>query len=52
MENKPDYIFIFAWNFSKMIIDKLEGNEFKYIIGFPSYTIVSNSSEINDLISI
>lgn len=52
MENKPDYIFIFAWNFSKMIIDKLQGNGFKYIIGFPSYTIVSNSSEINDLISI
>ena len=49
---KPDYVFIFAWNFSKMIIEKLEGNNFKYIIGFPHLQIVSNYDELKDFVSI
>lgn len=51
-ENRPDYILIFAWNFSKMIIDKLKGNNFKYIIGFPHITIVENSEELKNITSI
>lgn len=52
LKNKPDYIFIFAWNFSKMIIEKLEGNGFKYIIGFPQLQIVSEYSELKNITSI
>lgn len=52
LDDKPDYIMIFAWNFSKMIIEKLEGNGFKYIIGFPALQIVNNYSELKDIVSI
>jgi hypothetical protein len=52
LDDKPDYIMIFAWNFSKMIIEKLEGNDFNYIIGFPDFKIVKNYSELNNFISI
>jgi len=49
---KPDYIMIFAWNFSKMIIDKLEGNGYKYIIAFPTMKVVEGYEELEDFISI
>lgn len=52
LNDKPNYIMIFAWNFSKMIINKLEGNDFKYIIGFPELQIVEESSEIKNIVSI
>jgi len=52
LNDKPDYIMIFAWNFSKMIIKKLEGNGFKYIIGFPELQIVEDYSEIKNIVSI
>jgi SAM-dependent methyltransferase len=52
LEDKPDYIMIFAWNFSRMIIDKLEGNGFKYMIGFPTLQIVEKSSDIKNLVTI
>jgi SAM-dependent methyltransferase len=52
LNNKPDFIMIFAWNFSKMIIEKLEGNDFKYIIGFPEFKIIKEYSELNNFISI
>lgn len=42
-DNKPDYIFIFAWNYSKMIIDKLKGNNYKYIIAFPEIIILDDT---------
>ena len=51
-ENKPDYIMIFAWNFSKMIIDKLKGNGYKYIIAFPTMKVIENYEELEDFISI
>lgn len=52
LNNKPDYIIIFAWNFSKMIIEKLEGNDFNYIIGFPEFKIIKEYSELENFISI
>lgn len=52
LNDKPNYIMIFAWNFSKMIINKLEGNNFKYIIGFPELQVVKDSSEIKNIVSI
>jgi len=49
---KPDYIMIFAWNFSKMIMDKLKGNGYKYIIAFPTMKIVEEYEELENFISI
>jgi 2-polyprenyl-3-methyl-5-hydroxy-6-metoxy-1,4-benzoquinol methylase len=47
-DNKPDYIFIFAWNYSKMIIDKLKGNNYKYIIAFPEINILDDTKLLNN----
>ena len=52
LNNKPDFIMIFAWNFSKMIIEKLNGNGFKYIIGFPEFKIINDYSDLDNFISI
>lgn len=52
LKDKPEYIMIFAWNFSKMIIDKLDGNDFKYLIAFPELQIVEHSSEIKNIVTI
>jgi len=44
-----DYILIFAWNYSKMIIAKLENKyDFKYIIPLPELKIVNNTSDLNN----
>ena len=48
----PDYVMIFAWNYSKMIIDKLQGNGYKYIIAFPEMQIVDHHSELQGFVSI
>ena len=45
--NAPDYIFIFAWNYSKMIIEKLKGNNYKYIIAFPEITVIEDGVNLN-----
>jgi len=45
---KPDYILIFAWNFSKMIIKKLQDQNYNFIIPFP-YPRIVNSVEDLDL---
>lgn len=50
--NQPDYIFIFAWNYSKMIIDKLKGRGFKFIIAFPELVTVEDSKELDENIFI
>lgn len=47
-KNKPDYIFIFAWNYAKMIISKLEGHDYKYIIAFPEIKIVETKDQLDD----
>ena len=31
------------WNYSKMIIDKLKGNNYKYIIAFPEIIILDDT---------
>lgn len=52
-EYKPDYILIFAWNFSKMIIEKMEKDyHYKYIIPFPEPRIVSSLRELDGFNSI
>lgn len=44
--DKPDYILIFAWNYAKMIINKLNNPKFKYIVAFPEIKIITDSKEI------
>lgn len=48
IDENTDYIVIFAWNYSKMIIEKLEkaGYKFKYIIPFPHVRIVESLEDV------
>lgn len=45
--DKVDYVFIFAWNYANMIIDKLQNKGCKFIVGFPKLQIVSDSSQLD-----
>ncbi len=49
---RPKYIFIFAWNYAKMIMDKLGEYSFVFILPFPEMRIVSRYSELKDFVSI
>jgi SAM-dependent methyltransferase len=51
-ENKPDYIIIFAWNFSKMIIEKLAGNDYTYIVAFPNIQVVKKFEELHSFVGV
>jgi hypothetical protein len=51
-EDQPDYVFIFAWNYSKMIINKLQGRGFKFIIAFPEPIIVDSGDSLDPSIFI
>jgi len=45
-----DFILIFAWNYSKMIIGKLvDKYNFKYIIPFPTINIVESVEELENI---
>lgn len=48
IDKNTDYIIIFAWNYSKMIIEKLEdaGYEFKYIIPFPYIRVAETLEDV------
>ena len=48
MDFDADYVFIFAWNYAHMIIEKLKDHNFKYIIAFPQIQIVSSYDELNN----
>jgi SAM-dependent methyltransferase len=43
-----DYVLILAWNYSKTIINKLKGKNYKFIIAFPEFNIVDNSNELDN----
>lgn len=57
-DTNVDEVLIFAWNFAKMIINKIEnkqnsrGDTIKFIIPFPKMKIVSQSSELNELVGL
>ena len=34
--DSPDYILLLAWNYADMIMEKLKGKKYKYIIPFPT----------------
>lgn len=50
IDNDTDYMVIFAWNYSKMIISKLiHKYNFTYIIPFPEIRIINSMDEIDNI---
>ena len=45
IENNVDVLIIFAWNYSKMIIEKTKSMNFKYMLAFPEIKFM----EANDV---
>tara|TARA_R110000744_G_scaffold380262_1_gene500463 strand:+ start:725 stop:1957 length:1233 start_codon:yes stop_codon:yes gene_type:complete len=42
----PEYILIFAWNFAEPIMEKLQNNQYKYIILFPEVRILGDKKHV------
>tara|TARA_R110001583_G_scaffold12117_3_gene54005 strand:- start:97 stop:1338 length:1242 start_codon:yes stop_codon:yes gene_type:complete len=47
-----DLLIIFAWNYSKMIIEKTQFKKFKYLVAFPTIQIVDTYKELEGFDSI
>ena len=47
-----DLLIIFAWNYSKMIIEKTQFRKFKYLVAFPSVQLVDSYEELKGFKSI
>tara|TARA_R110002020_G_scaffold172623_8_gene362993 strand:+ start:2400 stop:3671 length:1272 start_codon:yes stop_codon:yes gene_type:complete len=47
-----DLLIIFAWNYSKMIIEKTQFKKFKYLVAFPKVQVVDNYKELEGFTSI
>ena len=47
-----DLLIIFAWNYSKMIIEKTQFRKFKYLVAFPTIQIVDTYDELKGFDSI
>ena len=50
--SKVDVIFIFAWNYSKMIIEKTKHLNCKYLVVFPTVQLVESYEELKGFESI
>ena len=47
-----DLLIIFAWNYSKMIMEKTQFRKFKYIVAFPKVQLVNSYEELKGFDSI
>jgi len=47
-----DLLIIFAWNYSKMIIEKTQFKKFKYLVAFPKVQVVDNYEQLKGFKSI
>ena len=47
-----DMIIIFAWNYSKMIIEKTQFKNYKYLVAFPNVQLVNSYDELEGFDSI
>jgi SAM-dependent methyltransferase len=47
-----DIIIIFAWNYSKMIIEKTQFKKYKYLVAFPNIQLVNSYDELEGFDSI
>jgi len=50
--NDVDLIIIFAWNYSKMIIDKTQFKSYSYLVAFPNIQLVQSYDELEGFDSI
>ena len=50
--NDVDLIIIFAWNYSKMIIDKTQFKSYSYLVAFPNIQLVQSYDELEGCDSI
>ena len=51
-ESDIDLLIIFAWNYSKMIIEKTQFKNLKYLVAFPFVQVVENYTELEGFDSI
>ena len=51
-KSEIDIILIFAWNYSKTIIEKTQFRKFKYLVAFPDVQLVDSYNELNGVDSI
>jgi hypothetical protein len=47
-----DLLIVFAWNYSKMIIEKTQFKKFKYLVAFPTIQVVDTVDELKGFDSI
>ena len=47
-----DLLIVFAWNYSKMIIEKTQFKKFKYLVAFPKVQVVDDYQELEGFTSI
>jgi len=47
-----DLLIIFAWNYSKMIIDKTQFKSYSYLVAFPNIQLVQSYDELEGFDSI
>jgi len=50
--SEVDLLIIFAWNYSKMIIEKTQFRKFKYLVAFPKVQLVDSYEELEGFDSI
>ena len=51
-DSDVDIIIIFAWNYSKMIIEKTQFKKYKYLVAFPNVQLVDSYDELKGFDSI
>ena len=51
-DSDVDLIIIFAWNYSKMIIEKTQFKNYKYLVAFPNVQLVDSYDELKGFDSI
>jgi SAM-dependent methyltransferase len=50
--SEVDLLILFAWNYSKMIIEKTQFKKFKYLVAFPKVQLVDSYEELEGFNSI
>ena len=48
-DSDVDLIVIFAWNYSKVIIEKTQFSKYKYLVAFPNIQIVDHWHELKGI---
>lgn len=51
-DRPPDVVLLLAWNYSKMIMEKLQGKGFRYLVPFPEPFEVTNITDLERIQSL